>query len=235
MIASQPCIALDHIILRNGQAFDVKLHQITDDAVSFYPNGDNDAAMESVPSKDVYMVYIEKQGNVYLTPDGKRITGEPNRVDRKKYDAIYLVSGGEIGAKNIKVTSDDIIYTPIKKGGLLSNIIGSSNSGGRRAFPNKEVFMIRYKSGMTDVITPLDIVDEPTVKINGIQTEEIKKEDPEYIIFYHSVKKGENLKKIASLYNATASQIIEWNGLPKNTPLTAPLTVGNQLTIYLPK
>lgn len=230
LIASIPCIALDHIILRNGQAFDVKLHQITDEAVSFYPNGDNGAVMESISSKDVYMVYIEKQGNVYLTPDGKRITGETNRLDRKKYDAIYLVSGGEIGAKNIKVTSDDIIYTPIKKGGLLSNIIGSSNSGGRRAFPNKEVFMIRYKSGMTDVITPFDIVEE-----SGGKIEEIKKEDPKHIIFYHSVKKGESLKKIAELYNATVAQIIEWNDLPKNTRPTAPLNVGTQLTLYLPK
>lgn len=230
LIANLHCFALDHIILRNGQAFDVKLHQITDEAVSYSLNGDNDAAIESIPSKDVYMVYIEKQGNVYMTPDGKRITGEDKRVDRKKFDAIYLVSGHEIGAKNIKVTEDAIIYTPIKKGGILSNILGSSNSGGRRAFSNQEVFMIRYKSGMTDVITPFDIVDEPEEEVK-----DIKKEDPQYVIFYHSVKKGQSLKKIAELYNATVTQIIEWNGLPKNTPPTAPLTAGKQLTIYLPK
>lgn len=231
LIANLQCIALDHIILRNGQAFDVKLHQITDDAVSYSINGDNDAALQSVPSKDVYMIFIEKQGNVYLTPDGKRITGEANRVDRKKYDAIYLVSGREIGAKNIKVTTDGIIYTPIKKGGLLSNIIGSSNNGGRRSISNQEVFMIRYKSGMTDVITPFDIADEPEEEA----IEAIKEVDPQHILFYHSVKKGQSLKKIADLYNATVTQIIEWNGLPKNSQPTAPLPVGKQLTIYLPK
>lgn len=232
LIANLQCFALDHIILRNGQAFDVKLHQITDEAVSYSLNGDTDRVIESIPSKDVYMVFIEKQGNVYLTPDGKRITGEANRVDRKKFDAIYLVSGHEIGAKNIKVTEDAIIYTPVKKGGILSNIIGSSNSGGRRAFSNQEVFMIRYKSGMTDVITPLDIVNEPEEEK---VIEKSKEEDPEYVVFYHSVKKGQSLKKIAELYNATVTQIIEWNDLPKNTPTTALLTPGKQLTIYLPK
>ena len=230
LIANLQCIALDHIILRNGQAFDVKLHQITDETVSYRLNGDNDTAMESIPSKDVYMVYIEKQGNIYMTPDGKRITGEAKRVDRKKFDAIYLVSGHEIGAKNIKVTEDAIIYTPIKNGGILSNIIGTSNSGGRRAYSNQEVFMIRYKSGMTDVITPFDIVDETTEEI-----EDIKEADPQHIIFYHSVRKGQNLKKIAEMYNVTVTQIIEWNSLPKNSQPTAPLTVGKQLTIYLPK
>ena len=230
LIANLQCFALDHIILRNGQAFDVKLHQITDEAVSYSHNGDNDAAIESIPSKDVYMVFIEKQGNIYMTPDGKRITGEDKRVDRKKFDAIYLVSGHEIGAKNIKVTEDAIIYTPVKKGGILSNIIGSSNSGGRRAFSNQEVFMIRYKSGMTDVITPFDIVDETAEEI-----EDIKEADPQHIIFYHSVRKGQNLKKIAEMYNVTVTQIIEWNSLPKNSQPTAPLTAGTQLTIYLPK
>ncbi len=231
LITSLQCIALDHIILRNGQAFDVKLHQITDDAVVYKLNGDSDAELESTPSKDVYMVYIEKQGNIYLTPDGKRITGEANRVDRKKYDAIYLVSGQEVGAKNIKVTEDAVIYTPVKKGGLLSNIIGSSNSGGRRAYSHPEVFMIRYKSGMTDVITPLDIVDEPEEEVIA----QPKEGEAHHIIFYHSVKKGETIQKIAQLYNATTTQIIEWNGLRNNSKLNAPLTPGTQLTIYLPK
>ena len=115
--------ALDHLILRNGQEFNVKLHQITNEAVTYSLNGDKHVARESIPSKDVYMINIEKQGNIYLTPDGKRITGEANRVDPKKYDVIYLVSGAEIGAKNIKLTEDAVVYTPIKKGGLLSNII----------------------------------------------------------------------------------------------------------------
>lgn len=90
--------------------------------------------------------------------------------------------------------------------------------------------MIRYKSGMTDVITPLDIVDEPEEEIV-----EIKKEDPKHIVFYHTVKKGQTLKKLAELYNATVTQIIEWNGLPKNSRPTDPLTTGTQITIYLPK
>lgn len=230
VIANVQCLALDHIILRNGQEFDVKLHQITNEAISYSINGDKHVARESVPSKDVYMVYIEKQGNIYLTPDGKRVSGEANRVDPKKYDVIYLVSGAEIGAKNIKLTEDAVVYSPIKKGGLLSNIIGTSEAEGIQTLPNQEVFMIRYKSGMIDVITPIDKVDEPQ--------EEIKEEEPhtpQYIVLFHAVTKGQNLKSIADIYNVTVTQIIEWNDLPAKSKPTAPLTVGMQLMIYQPK
>lgn len=223
-------MALDHIILRNGQEFDVKLHQITNEVVSYSLNGDKHVARESVPSKDVYMVYIEKQGNIYLTPDGKRITGESNRVDPKKFDVIYLISGAEIGVSNIKLTEEAVVYTPIKKRGLLSNIIGSSDSDGIQTYSNQEVFMIRYKSGMIDVITPIDKVEEPE--------EEIKEEEPQtpqYVVLFHAVTKGQNLKTIAEQYNVTTSQIIEWNDLPAKSKPTVPLTVGMQLMIYQPK
>lgn len=223
-------LALDHIILRNGQEFDVKLHQITNDNVVFSPNGSKTVARESIPTKDVYMVSIEKQGNVYLTEDGKRITGEPNRVDPKKYDAIYLVSGGEIGAKSISLTEEEVKYIPLKKSNILGSLFGGSEENGIQTLKNKDVFMIRYKSGMTDIITPIDKVDAPV--------EEVKEEEPQtpqYVVLFHAVTKGQDLKTIAEKYGVTVQQIIDWNDLPQRSKPTAPLTVGMQLMIYQPK
>lgn len=222
--------SLDHIILRNGQEFDVKLHQITNDNVVYSPYGSNAIARESIPTKDVYMVYIEKQGNVYLTKDGKRVTGEPNRVDSKKYDVIYLINGGEIGAKSIILTEDEIKYAPAKRSSLLANLLGAPEIDGVQTLENQEVFMIRYKSGMIDVITPIDKLEEP---IEEVVEEE--PQTPQYTVLFHAVTRGQNLNTIAEKYNVTVTQIIEWNDLPQKSKPTAPLTTGMQLMIYQPK
>lgn len=229
-VVSLQSLALDHIILRNGQELDVKLHQITNENVIYSPNGNKAVARESIPSKDVYMVHIEKQGNVYLTQDGKRITGETNRVDPKKFDVIYLVNGGEIAAKSIVLTEDVIKYAPAKKGGILTNLLGSPEINGMQTLQNQDVFMIRYKSGMIDVVTPIDKIEEVV--------EEVKEEEPQtpqYIVLFHAVTKGQSLKAIAQKYNVTVEQIIEWNELPAKSKPAAPLTVGMQLMIYQPK
>lgn len=223
-------LATDHIILRNGQEHDVKLYQITNDNVIYSPNGNKAVARETIPTKDVYMVNIEKQGNVYLTKDGKRITGETSRVDRKKYDVIYLVGGGEIGATSITITEDEVKYSPAKKGGLLANILGVPVIEGLQSLPNKDVFMIRYKSGMIDVITPIDKYEEPEEEV-----EEIDSQTPQFTVLFHAVAKGESLKSVAEQYNVDVSQIIEWNDLPQKSKPSVPLKVGMQLMIYQPK
>lgn len=220
--------ALDHIILRNGEEYDVKLQQITDEMVTYALNVKKHVAIESIPTKDVYMVSIENQGNLYLTQDGKRISGETSRVDRRKYDVIYLVSGGEIGAKSILLTEGEIKYAPVKKSSLLANLLGASEIDGVQTLPNHEVFMIRYKSGMKDIVTPIEKT-EPE--------EQLIEEEPQisqYKVLFHAVTKGQNLKTIAEEYNVTVTQIIEWNDLPAKSKPETPLTVGMQLMIYQP-
>ena len=83
---------------------------------------------------------------------------------------------------------------------------------------------------MIDVITPIDKVKEPEEES---KEEEIQK--PQYIVLFHAVTKGQNLKNIAEKYNVKVSQIIEWNDLPAKSKPTAALTVGMQLMIYQPK
>ena len=226
---SSTCMAYDHIIFRNGQETDVKLHQITDDKIIFGYIGDKTGTQHEVASKDVFMVYIEKQGNVYITPDGKRFTGESKRADAKRNDVIYLIRGVEIAADNIKITENNVHYSVKSKGTGITGLIGKGNIS-EVVLGKSEVFMIRYKSGMSDIITPIEIVEE-----NVADTVVVENQQPQFIVVFHAVSKGENLEKLSSKYNVTPEQIIEWNDLPQKTKPTSPLTIGMQLMIYQPK
>lgn len=219
------CMAYDHIIFRNGRETDVKLYQITDDKIIFGYIGDKTGAQHEIASKDVFMIYIEKQGNVYITPDGKRFTGESKRADAKRNDVIYLIRGAEIAADNIRITENDIHYSIKSKKEGFMGLIGKENIS-EATLDKSEVFMIRYRSGMTDIITPVE---------NVADTAAVKNKKPEFIVIFHAVSKGETLKKLSDKYNVTPEQIIEWNDLSKKTKLTSPLTTGMQLMIYQPK
>lgn len=223
------CSAYDHIIFRNGREADVKLYQMTDDKIIYAYIGDNVGSQHEVSSREVYMVYIEKQGNVYMTPDGKHFTGESKRANAKRFDVIYLVKGAEIAAENIKITEDNIHYSVKSKSAGIKGFIGKMDIT-EAVLAKSEVFMIRYRSGMSDIITPVEITE-----VNKTDTISVQKQEQLFIVVFHSVAKGENLQEISSKYNVTSEQIIEWNDLPKKTNPNNPLTVGMQLMIYQPK
>jgi LysM repeat protein len=212
--------ARDHIILRNGQEYDVKLYQINDEKIVFdYANGQS-AQRQEVASSDAYMVYIEKQGNVYLNADGKRRTGESKRVDPRRYDAIYLISGAEIGTTDIKITDNEIIYASGNRGKAKPN---------ERAINKSEVFMIRYKSGMIDIVTPIDKPKQPEADAQQTAAE------PQLVVVFHEVKRGDTLDKVAKKYSVSVDDLREWNDISKKTKSTSLLTSGMQLMIYQPK
>lgn len=228
-------VAQDHIIFRNGIESDVKLYQINDEKVVYSYIGDKTNSLHEAPSNTLYMVYINKQGNVYITPDGKRITGETKRADVKHKDVIYLVKGAEIAVDGVQITETHIRYTVKNKSkGIKLGLIGNGlirNGGSSEALLEKsEVFMIRYKSGMVDIITPIENMAENTA--DTITTEN---KQPQYVVVFHAVAKGENLNGIASKYNVTPEQIAEWNDLPARIKPTTVLTTGMQLMIYQPK
>ncbi len=221
------CMGYDHIIFRNGKESDVKLHQINDEKIIYGYIGDATGAQQEILLKDVYMIYIEKQGNIYITADGKRITGESKRVNPKRNDVIYLVKGTEIAANNVRITESDIHYSVKPK-----EVLGLLRKGdaGEAAIKKSEVFMIRYKSGMVDIITPIDGAEESPK--DSVVTEVPK---PQYAVIFHAVVRGDNLENIAEKYNVSIEKIIEWNELPARTKPTSPLTIGMQLMIYQPK
>lgn len=223
------CMAYDHIIFRNGRETDVKLYQITDDKIIYSYIGDKTGTQHEVASKDVFMVYIEKQGNVYITPDGKRLTGESKRADTKRNDVIYLIRGAEIAANNIKITEDNIYYSVRTKGSGFKGVIGVEEKN-EAILEKSEVFMIRYKSGMIDIITPIEVEEKAIA-----DTVVVENQKPQFIVLFHAVVKGDNLEKLASRYDVTPEQIVEWNDLPSRIKPTSPLTVGMQLMIYQPK
>lgn len=223
------CMAYDHIIFRNGRETDVKLYQITDDKIIFGYIGDKTGTQHEVASKDIFMVYIEKQGNVYITPDGKRFTGESKRADAKRNNIIYLIRGAEIAADNIKIIGNNIYYSVKSKDPGIMGLMGKGYIS-EAVLDKSEVFMIRYKSGISDIITPIEIVEESVS-----DTTEVENKEPQFIVIFHAVSKGENLEKLSSQYNVTPELIIEWNDLPQKTKPTSPLTAGMQLMIYQPK
>lgn len=229
------CMASDHIIFRNGKETDVKLYQITDDKIIFGYLGDNTMTQHEVASRDVFMVYIEKQGNVYITPDGKRLTGESKRADPRRNDVIYLIHGVEIPADNIRITESNIFYSVKTKEPGIKGLIGKGDISEVK-LEKSDVFMIRYRSGMSDIITPVDNISPIESSDNQLpETPTAENLQQQFNVIFHSVVKDECLEDVSSKYSVTPEQIIEWNDLPQKIKLTAPLTVGMQLMIYQPK
>lgn len=222
-------MAYDHIIFRNGRECDVKLFQITDEKIIFGYVGDKTDTQHEILSKDVFMVYIEKQGNMYINAAGKRLTGESKRADVKRNDVIYLIRGAEIAADKVRITEDSVYYSEKHRESGVKGLMGKVNVS-EEVLAKSEVFMIRYRSGMSDIITPIDVVEK--AKSDTVVVEE---KQPQFVVLFHAVSKGENLKKLSSKYNVTPEQIIEWNELPSRIKPTSPLSAGMQLMIYQPK
>lgn len=217
------CWAADHLIFRSGKETDVKLYQVTDQTISYALVGDESGTLNEVPSNEVYMVYIEGSGNVYISNDGKRITGEPTRANYKKNDVVYLVKGAEISAESVRISENEITYT-IKTPKKVAGVgIGLLHDVSESTIDKAQVFMIRYKNGMRDIITPFE--DKAPAKA---ETEQL------YTVVFHAVGQRECLNDIANKYQVTPEKIIEWNELSPKTKYTTPLTKGMQLMIYQP-
>lgn len=214
----------DHIIFRSGNELDVKLYQVNDQRIVYSTDRRQQSERFEVPSTDVYMVYVDGQGNVYLTPEGQRVTGEPQRANRRKNDVIYLVSGREIAAENIRITPDVIKYD-VRSGG--GGFLG--RGGGQiteEQLPKNEVFMICYRNGMNDIITPIDTPPAPPVEEPAPEPAE-----PQYTVVFYSTERGDTLETVAARYGVTVEQLKEWNDLPNQRP-TSTLRTGMQLMVY---
>ena len=73
----------------------------------------------------------------------------------QKNDVIYLVRGAEITAENIKITENNIHYSIKSKAVGIKGLIGKG-SVAETVLAKSEVFMIRNRSGMSDIITPVE-------------------------------------------------------------------------------
>ncbi len=214
----------DKIILKNGQELSVTITQISTDRVFYQMSSKKNAIQEVLEFRDIYMLHTDLRGNIYITPDLKRRTGEKQKVDPKA-TIIYLVKGAEIPAYDITFNENEVTFSQKKEKGIFNKKKMANNT--QKSFPTSEVFCIRYPDGTRDIITSLDVavlkdstdntVDEPVFDM---------------VIVYHKVSKGETLADIADKYDVTFEEIVEWNELSSNVRPNTQLKEGRQLMIY---
>lgn len=209
----------DIILLRNGNEITANVNLINDDYVTYQIS--KRANVQSIPTKDVYMVKFDSRGNIYINDDGLRITGEKREIP-KGVDVVYLVDYKEIPAYNLNVTSSKISFLTHKPN---KKIIPLPDA----VYQRDEVFKIRYSDGTMDVITSLD-----KDKMLPVEKQDSNKSlEPQYQVIFHIVGKKERIKDIAEKYNVEVHDIMEWNDIPSETSPNSVLTPNSQLIIYL--
>lgn len=218
----------DLILLRNGNEIASKVVKVDSKQVTYKEN-ERDWHELHQDLKDVYMIRFEKRGNIYITADGKRVTGESDKW-LKGADRIYLVSGKEIQAYDLRVGEDEITYA-LPSGSGLFKLAFKKKADGIFSLSPSEVFLIKYADGSKDIINDLSIREEPAKEEVDTLVSELKENERQ--VTFHNVKAGETLATIAKRYGVTAKELIEWNDLPKYTKATARLQSGTQLMIYV--
>lgn len=224
-ISAQATAQEDLIIFRDGSEKSVKVIQVADKRITYKSSEKKNAQEMYADPRDIYMIHFKERGNVYITPEGKRVTGENQKTD-KDADIIYLVDGKEIQAYNLQVLENIITYQEEKPKKKHYSPLKTSNKD--------EVFMIKYKDGTKDMMTDIsngrhgteekeheDIVPEKQTKENEMQ------------VIFHNVKKNETLAIISKRYNLKMADIIEWNDLPQNIKPNTRLQTGMQLMLYV--
>ena len=225
----------DFIIFRNGEDKHVQLVMVSSDEVTYRESANGENVTKN-KLKDIYMLHYAKRGNVYITEDCKRITGENQKID-KDADVIYLVKGGEIMAYDLKIQENSLVYgTKPKNAGLFGKKVIDNQL---HSIDLKDVFIIKYRDGTKDLINDISAEYKEAEEKARMEAEEkaraeeeLKKINETKVIFHH-VKKGETLAIVAKRYHVTCNEIIEWNDLPKATKQNSKLRPEMQLMIYV--
>lgn len=214
----------DIVILRDGNELKVNIIQVDNDGIS-YNYDKKSPASQRIDLKDIYMMHFNKRGNIYINSEGKRVTGENQKIG-KGQDIIYLVSGKEIPCYEAQIFPNKVTYLLSKRGNTKVIPIAE-------VFALQEVFMIKYSDGMREIVTPLSKAEEEVKEPEPEPEPEIEDNEPKMQVVFHNVKRGETLEIIAEKYNVTPSDIIEWNDLPKNLRPKARLRADMQLMLYV--
>lgn len=240
MAVSSAVMAQDDLLIyRNGGEKAVRIIMVSGSEVT-YSEYAKSGPEQKESLKDIYMLRYSKRGNVYITDDCKRITGENQKYD-KNADIIYLIDGKEILAYNLQILEDKIIYEEKGKTNLFGKKTAGSDAGSKMLNVS-DVFFIKYKDGTKDIINDIsrEAIEakerakrEEEERVRQAQLEEEMKKANEKKVIFHNVKKGETLAVIAKRYHVTAREIITWNELPANTKPTIKLKPDMQLMIYV--
>lgn len=217
LLVAVSSVHADVILLRDGNELNCTIKIVTDDEVRYLlPRNPQQMAM---PIRDVYRLHFAQRKDVYIAPDGKRITKE-KRLIPKGADKVYLVNGDELPAYGVSVEADSISFMLNRPGNGTIPMAGN--------FSRDEVFKIVYRDGSTDIITRLDAPAKADVGSN-MQTEQ----SAEYQAVVHTTTAGEALSTIAARYGVTVDEIKEWNSMDASLDGTASFSAGRQLMIYV--
>lgn len=213
--------AEDKIILKTGEINPCKIVSVNNDSVDVILLTSNSlfgkkGVESSLPVKDVYMLFYEKRGNVYINKDGQRVSGEVQKLD-KSADIIYLLEGAEIPAWDIRIENENVKFQKEKTKKKAFSSLGSVSVS--------DVFMIVYSDGSKDILNDFR---EPEP-----EPEPVKEEPKEVLkVVYHKVAKGETLATVAEKYGVTPEEIQEWNELSKSFKPASRLPINKELIIY---
>lgn len=227
--------AKDLVMLRNGLEMQVYVVQVGNDRLVYKVSDDDDATMEFVDVKDVYMIFYEKRGIVYITQEGKRVSEDAMVTELLINDDapsnVYLKKGKIYPAYNLQILEDEIVFDRVVA--MKQKFFSKKKEMAKITLSKDEVFLIKYKDGTKDIINEFAPKEEPKVEIEvELQEPEKPTEDVQQVIF-HNVKSGDTLAKLAKRYNVTVEEIKEWNDLPEKLKSTARLQNDMQLMLYV--
>ncbi len=225
----------DFLLMKDGREIPVKIIQVSDKQI-VYTNLDSKSQEKIAALTDVYMIHYEKRGNVFISNEGKRVTGENAKYD-KDASIIYLIKGSEIPAFNPQIKNDTVTYAVNK---LNNNVIKKFifREGDTKivynSIPCSEIFLIKHPDGTRDIINDIQLYAEKTeVTEVTAKKEQPKKEVVEQKGIFHKVKRGETLSIIAKQYDVKVEDIVKWNKLPKTIKPKSRLKANRQLMIYI--
>lgn len=216
-------LAQDLIILRSGEEMEGKVTQASQTAVviELKKGGlfSKDVTKTELKASDIFMIKFKERGNLYFKEDGKRITGERQKLDRSA-DIVYLCDGKEIQAWDLALNPETITFRTTKdKKKSMSSVMTIASSA---------VFMIKYSDGSRDVITDISIRPEAVKEDKNEKTEET---EPQIKVVFHTVKTGDTLASIADNYGVSVEDLREWNEISPATKENTKLKAGTQYMI----
>ena len=216
----------DRMIYRDGSIDEVKIVQVRDSKIIYMDPRVTSKKLE-MPTTELYMVSIEDVGNIYYNELGERRAGESKPAKTSKTDIVYLVSGMEVPCENAYLNGDFVNFK-VKDTSRLKEFKESYvfDKNKKVNIPREEIFMICYKNGVNDLITPL---------ISEIELEPEESQQAQSMkVIFHELQQGEKLDDVASKYNVSIEEIGEWNDLRKVKGKYI-VNPGTQLMIYLNK
>lgn len=138
-------LAQDCIIFRDGNEKQVRINMVGSETTLFVDAKQKKAKQETVDNSTIYMIKYEKRGNVFLSVDGQRFSGEGDGKIPSGASAIYLLIGDEIIAYNVTLDGGNVNFYKSKK-----------NNAVKISIPTEKIFLIKYPDGTKDLLNDFE-------------------------------------------------------------------------------